>query len=92
MHFFTVQRSDAVLLDVWFTLFQKTDYVVIIFLKWIKVKSKLADKISRINNLSSQLLYKIQHRMTNKFLDHSLSEERKKPRGGGDFFKTQIKS
>jgi hypothetical protein len=45
---FTVQRSDAVVLDVGIILFQKTDCFVNIFLNWIKVKSKLTDKMSRI--------------------------------------------
>ena len=47
-HFFTAQRSDAVMLDVGLILFQKTDCVVNILRKWIKVESKLTDKISLI--------------------------------------------
>jgi hypothetical protein len=47
-HFFTFQRRDAVMLGVGLILFQKTDCVVNIFLKWIKVKSKLTNKIPLI--------------------------------------------
>ena len=94
-HFVPVQRSDASMLDVWLILFQKTDYVVIIFLKRRKLKSKLTDKISRINIVSSQLLHKIQHQMCNKFLGTRwriiLSVKNWKS-GGRDYVKNQKQS